>query len=229
MNILSKHTIKLTKDQLRAYLSWFFGAEDEQLASCKTPSNMVACLVNLEATSNQGLVANCKTELRCKSVMLNHFLAKLLKTTKMTCHQMDQEEYTYIQEGDPTIKHFCILNLWAMMRVRRFGPRPRSAPTTLRPSSPTSPLPHATPAFQLSSQKMLDIKHQIEPEKGISYKPYCFMTLLFDKFSGYNNEMFHYKFITARFAYNKGKTTQEKVFTSKQSTRWSKSLAPGLT
>jgi hypothetical protein len=42
VNILSKHTTKLTKDQLCAYSSWFFGAEDEQLATHKTPSNMVA-------------------------------------------------------------------------------------------------------------------------------------------------------------------------------------------
>jgi hypothetical protein len=55
VNILSKHTTKLIKDQLRAYLSCFFGAEDEPLARHKTPSNMVACLVNLEATGNQGL------------------------------------------------------------------------------------------------------------------------------------------------------------------------------
>jgi hypothetical protein len=27
-NILSKHTTKLTKDQLRTYSSWFFGTED---------------------------------------------------------------------------------------------------------------------------------------------------------------------------------------------------------
>jgi hypothetical protein len=31
---------------------------------------MVACLVNLEATGNQGLVANCKVELRPESMML---------------------------------------------------------------------------------------------------------------------------------------------------------------
>jgi hypothetical protein len=72
-------------------------------------------LVNLEATGNQGLVANCKVELCCNSVMLYHFLVNLLKTTKMTCYCMDQEECTYIQEGDPTILHFCDLNLWAMM------------------------------------------------------------------------------------------------------------------
>jgi hypothetical protein len=65
LNILSKHTTKLTKDQLCAYLSWFFGAEDEPLAMHKIPSNMVACLVNLEATGNQGLVTSCKVELRC--------------------------------------------------------------------------------------------------------------------------------------------------------------------
>ncbi len=33
----------------------------------------------------------------------------------MTCNRMDQEEYTYVQEDDPTIEHFCSLNLWAMM------------------------------------------------------------------------------------------------------------------
>jgi hypothetical protein len=60
VNILSKHTTKLTKDQLCTYSSWFCGTEDEPLAARKTPSNMVACLVNLEATGNQGLVANCK-------------------------------------------------------------------------------------------------------------------------------------------------------------------------
>jgi hypothetical protein len=111
MNILKKHTTKLTKDQLHAYLSWFFGTEDEQLATCKTPSNMVACLVNLEATGNQGLVANCKVELCCESLMLYHFLLNLLKATKMTRYHMDQEEYAYVQKGDPTIKHFCGLNL----------------------------------------------------------------------------------------------------------------------
>ncbi len=50
--IVSKHTTNLTKDQLHAYLSWFFGTKDEQLAMGKTPRNMVACLVNLEATGN---------------------------------------------------------------------------------------------------------------------------------------------------------------------------------
>jgi hypothetical protein len=111
-NILSKHTTKLTKDQLCTYLSWFFGAEDEMFAACKTPSDMVAHLVNLEATGNQGLVANHKVELCRESVMFYLFLVNLLKTTKMTCYCMDQEEYTYIQEGDPTIEHFCGLNLY---------------------------------------------------------------------------------------------------------------------
>ncbi len=91
VNILSKHTTKLTKNQLRAYLSWFFGNEDEPLAVRKTPSNMVACLVNLEATGNQGLVPNRKVVLCRKSVMLYHFLVNLLKTTETTCYCMDQE------------------------------------------------------------------------------------------------------------------------------------------
>jgi hypothetical protein len=97
VNILSKHTAKLTKDQLRAYSSCFFGTADELLATHKTPSDMVAHLVNLEATDNQGLVASCKVELHCESMMLYHFLVNLLKTTEMTRYHMDQEEYTYIQ------------------------------------------------------------------------------------------------------------------------------------
>ncbi len=59
---------------------------------------------------------------------------------------------------------------------------------------------------------MLDIKHQIEAEKGVTYEPNRFMTLLFDKLSGYNKEMFCYKFIAARSAYNKGKMTHDEVF-----------------
>ncbi len=118
VNILSKHTTKLTKDQLCTYSSWFFGTEDEPLAMRKTPSNMVACLANLWATGNQGLVANPKVELCCESMMLYHFLVNLLKTTKMTCYCMKKEEYTYLQEGDPTIEHFCSLNLWAMMHEK---------------------------------------------------------------------------------------------------------------
>jgi hypothetical protein len=45
--------------------------------------------------------------------------------------------------------------------------------------------------------KMFDIKCQIKAEKGMTYKPGRFMTLLFDKLSGYKNEMFCYKFIAA--------------------------------
>jgi hypothetical protein len=60
--------------------------------------------------------------------------------------------------------------------------------------------------------KMLDIKHQIEAENGVTFEPGCFMTLLFNKLSGYNNKMFCYKFIAAHSAYNKGKMTLDEVF-----------------
>ncbi len=59
---------------------------------------------------------------------------------------------------------------------------------------------------------MLDNKHQIKAEKGVTYKPDCFMMLLFHKFSGYNNKMFRYKFIAACSTYNEGKMTHDKVF-----------------
>ncbi len=38
VNIQNKHNAKLTKDLLRTYSSWFFGTEDEQLATRKTSS-----------------------------------------------------------------------------------------------------------------------------------------------------------------------------------------------
>jgi hypothetical protein len=53
--------------------------------------------------------------------------------------------------------------------------------------------------------KMLDIKRQIEAEKGVAYKPNCFMTLFFNKLSGYNNNMFCYELIAACSTNNKGK------------------------
>ena len=115
INILSKHTTKLTKEQLKAYSSCFFGAEDEALASRATTANMVARQVNLDAPGNQGLVPACKIQLCCESVMLYHFLVNLLKTTKMTHFRMEQEKYTYVQDDDPSVQHFCGLNLWAMI------------------------------------------------------------------------------------------------------------------
>jgi hypothetical protein len=164
VNILSKHTTKLTKDQLRPYSSWFFGAEDELLVTCKTPSKMVACLVNLETTGNQGLIANCKVELCCESVMLYHFLVNLLKITKMTRYCMDQEEYTYIQEGDPTIKHFYSLNLWAMMRKEIW---PQTKVSTHNLETKLSEITFAAWDTSVPTliTKMLDIKRQIEAEK----------------------------------------------------------------
>jgi hypothetical protein len=60
--------------------------------------------------------------------------------------------------------------------------------------------------------KMLDIKHQIKAEKGVTYKPNRFMMLLFDKLSRYNNKMFCYAFIAACSAYNKGQMTHDEVF-----------------
>jgi hypothetical protein len=167
VNILSKHTIKLTNDQLHVNSSWFFGTENDQLVKRKTHSNMVAHLVNLEATGNQGLVANSKVEHNCKSVMLYHFLVNLLKTTKMTCYQMDQEKYTYIQEGDPTIKHFCSLNLWAMMR-EEIWPQTKVSINNLETKLSNSTFAMCDTSVSALITKMLDIKHQIEAEKGVN-------------------------------------------------------------
>jgi hypothetical protein len=60
--------------------------------------------------------------------------------------------------------------------------------------------------------KMLDIKHQIKAEKEVAYELDCFMMLLFDKLSCYNNEMFCYEFITARSTYNNEKINKDEVF-----------------
>ncbi len=77
---------------------------------------MVARMVNLDAPGNQGLVATCKIQLRRESVMLYHFLVNLLKTTEVIRFRMEQDEYTYIQDGDHTIQHYCGLILWSMIR-----------------------------------------------------------------------------------------------------------------
>jgi hypothetical protein len=211
INILSNHTTKLTKDQLHAYLSWFFGAEDEPLAMHNAPSNMVAHLVNLEATGNQGLVANCKVELHRESVMLYHLLVNLLKTTKMTCYCMDQEEYTYIQEGDPTIEHFCSLNLLAMIR-KEIWPRTKVSTNNLETKLSDITIATCNTSVPTLITKMLDIKRQIKTEKGVIYEPNHFMTPLYDKLSRYNYKMFRYEFIATHSAYNKGKMTHGKVF-----------------
>jgi hypothetical protein len=168
-------------------------------------------LVNLEATGNQGLVASCKVELCCKSMMLYHFLVNLLKITKMTRYCMDQEEYTYIQEGDPTIKHFCGLNPWAMVREEIWS-QTKVSTNDLETKLSEITFTACDTSIPTLITKMLDIKHQIKAEKGGTYKPDCFMTLLFDKLSGYNNEMFCHKFIAAHCAYNKGKMTHDEVF-----------------
>jgi hypothetical protein len=172
---------------------------------------MVACLVSLENTGNQGLKANCKVELCRESVMLYHFLVNLLKTTKMTCYCMEQEEYNYVQEGDPTIKHFGSLNLWAMMH-EEIWPQTKVSTKDLETKLSEITFAACNPNVPALIKKMLGIKRQIEAEKGVTYEPDHFMTLLFDKLSGYNNEMFCYKLIAACSASNKGKMTQDKVF-----------------
>ncbi len=91
-NILSKHTAKLTKEQLKAYSSWFFGAEDEALAPRATTADMVACQVDLDAPGNQGYGAICKIQLCRERVMLYHFLVNLLKTTEIIHFRMEQDE-----------------------------------------------------------------------------------------------------------------------------------------
>ncbi len=125
---------------------------------------------------------------------------------------MDQEEYTYIQEGDPTIKHFCSCNLWAMLR-EEIWPQTKVSTNNLETKLSDITFAMCNTSVPALITKMLDIKCQIKAEKGVTYELNCFMTLLFfDKFSGYNNEMFCYKFIATRSTYNKGKMTQDEVF-----------------
>jgi hypothetical protein len=138
--------------------------------------------------------------------MLYHFLVNLLKTTMMTHYRMDQKEYTYIQEGNPTIKHFCGLNLWAMMR-KEIWPQTKVSTNNLETKLSKNTFAACNTSVPTLITEMLVIKHQIKAEKGVTYKPDRFMTLLFHKLSGYNNKMFCYDFIAARSAYTKGKIT----------------------
>ncbi len=124
---------------------------------------------------------------------------------------MDQEEYTFIQEGDPTIEHFCGLNLWAMMRKEIWSQAKVSTKDLETKLSEITSAACDTSVPTLIT-KMLDTKHQIKAEKGVTYKPDCFMTIIFDKLSRYNSKMFCYKFIAVRSAYNKEMMTHDKVF-----------------
>jgi hypothetical protein len=123
-------------------------------------------LVNLEATGNQGLVASHKVELQRKSVMLYHFLVNLLKTTKMTRYCIDQEMYTYIQEGELTIKHFCSLNLWAMMR-KEIWPQTKVSTKDLETKLSEITFAACNTSIPTLITKMLDIKCQIKAEKQV--------------------------------------------------------------
>jgi hypothetical protein len=135
-------------------------------------------------------------------VILYNFLENLLKPTKMTRHRhhMDQEEYTYIQDGDPTIGHFCSLNLWAMMR-EEFWPQTKVHTNGLKTKLSEITFAACDTSIPTLITKMLDINRQIKAEKEVTYyKPDYSMTLLFDKLSRYNNERFCYKFIAAHSA-----------------------------
>ena len=77
---------------------------------------MAACMVNPDAPGNQGPVATRKIQLCRESVMLYHVLVNLLKTTEMIRFRMEQDEYTYVQDGDNSIQHYCGLILWSMIR-----------------------------------------------------------------------------------------------------------------
>ena len=118
----------------------------------------------------------------------------------MTRYRMDQEEYTYIQEGDPAIEHFCSLNLWAMTR-KEIWPQNKVSTNNLETKQSKITFAACNTSIPTLITKMLDIKHQIKAEKGVTYKPDCFMMLLFDKLIGYNNEMFCYKFIATCSTY----------------------------
>jgi hypothetical protein len=109
------------------------------------------------------------------------------------------------------IKHFCSLNLWAMMHEEI---RPQTKVNTNNLETKLSKIIFAACDTSVPTliTKMLDIKRQIEAEKGVTYKPHCFMILLFDKLSDYHNEIFPYEFIATCSTYNKVKMTQDEVF-----------------
>ncbi len=211
INILSKHTAKLTKEQLKAYSSWFFGAEDKALAPHATTSDTVAHQVNLDAPGNQGLVAICKIQLRRESVMLYHFLVNLHKTSAMTRFRMEQDEYTYVQAGDHSIEHYCGLILWAMIR-EEIWPMTKVGTNDLETQLAELSFTKCNTSVPILITKMMDIKHQIEAEKGNIYDTDHFMTLFFNKLSNYNSEMFHYEFISSRSNFNKRVMTMQEVF-----------------
>jgi hypothetical protein len=103
--------------------------------------------------------------------MLYHFLVNLLKTTKMTRYCMDQEGYTCIQEDDPTVEHFCGLNLWAMMHKKIW---PQTKVSTINLETKLSEITFATcntSALTLIKKRCWTSSIRLRQKKGLSTNP----------------------------------------------------------
>jgi hypothetical protein len=124
---------------------------------------------------------------------------------------MEQDKYTYVQAGDHSIEHYCGLILGAMIR-EEIWPMTKVSTNDLKTQLAELSFTNCNTSVPTLITKMLDIKRQIEAEKGNIYDTDHFMTLFFTKLSNYNNEMFRYEFISSRPNYNKGAMTMQEVF-----------------
>ncbi len=125
--------------------------------------------VDLDTHGNQGLVAIHKVKLHYKSVMLYHFVANLLKTTKMPGYCMNQEEYTYGQAGDHSIQPFCELIVWAM-GCKEIWPHTKVSTNNLETNLSKFTFAGCNTSILVLIIEMLDFTHQIEAKRGIIYK-----------------------------------------------------------
>jgi hypothetical protein len=124
---------------------------------------------------------------------------------------MEQDKYTYVQAGDQSIEHYYGLILWAMIR-EEIWPMTKVSTNDLKTQPAELSFTNCNTSVPTLITKMLDIKCQIEAEKGNIYDTDHFMTLFFTKLSTYNNEMFCYQFISSCSNYNKGAMTMQEVF-----------------
>jgi hypothetical protein len=129
----------------------------------------------------------------------------------MTRFRMEQDKYTYVQAGDHSIEHYCSLILWAMIR-EEIWPMTKVSTNDLETQLAELSFTDCNTSVPTLITKMLDIKRQIEAEKGNIYDTNHFMTLFFTMLSNYNNGMFCYEFISSCSNYNKEAMTMQEVF-----------------
>ena len=95
---------------------------------------------------------------------------------------MEQDKYTYVQDGDHSIQNYCGLILWSMI-CEKIWPMTKVSTNDLETQLAELSFTECNTSVPILITKMMDIRRQIEAEKGDIYDTDHFMTLFFNKLS----------------------------------------------